>query len=298
MAVSPTTANLGNLGVKRRLLTWKLVRSLPIIPLVILAIVLVCGIFGTFFAPHDPEVPDPLLRLQPPAWQEGGDWSYPLGTDPVGRDILSRLIVGSNVSLIIAVTVVLIAGGIGTSFALIAGYFRGAADMVISRLTDAVISMPFLVIATAAAGIFERSLVNLILILGLLSWAGYARILRGEVLRVSQLDFVTLARITGVPSWRILAFHIFPNIANTLVVLVTLQMGTTIIAAASLDFLGLGIPPPRPAWGSMLAEGRVYIRTAWWVITVPGIAIALTVMATNMMGDWLRLKLDPKRRGL
>jgi peptide/nickel transport system permease protein len=202
------------------------------------------------------------------------------------------------VSLIIGVTVVLIAGGIGTALALISGYARGVSDMVISRLTDAVISMPFLVIATAAAGVLGASLRNVILILGLLSWAGYARILRGEVLRVSQLDFVTLARITGVPSWRILFFHILPNIANTLVVLATLQLGTTIIASASLDFLGLGIPPPTAAWGSMLADGRTYIRTAWWVVTMPGIAIGLTVMATNLMGDWLRLQLDPKRRGL
>ncbi|OAI41540.1 hypothetical protein AYO38_00465 [bacterium SCGC AG-212-C10] len=297
MAATPTTIGVRELR-QRRSLSWRVIRQLPIFPLFIITLVIFCGVFSNVLVPHDPEVPDPLLRLQPPAWQDGGSWDYPLGTDAVGRDIFSRLIAGARVSLIIGLTVVFIAGGIGTTLALISGYFRGVTDLIVSRLTDAVISMPFLVIATAAAGVLGASMRNLILILGLLSWAGYARILRGEVLRVSQLDFVTLAKITGVPSWRILAFHIFPNIANTLIVLATLQLGTTIIASASLDFLGLGIPPPTPAWGSMLSEGRAYIRTAWWVVTMPGIAIALLVMATNLLGDWLRVRLDPRQRGM
>ncbi|MCC7364113.1 MAG: ABC transporter permease [Dehalococcoidia bacterium] len=298
MVAQTPAIGLERTGPGRISRTLQLLRGVPVIPVIIIVIVLFSGIFADVIVPHDPEVPDPLLRLQPPAWQEGGSWDYPLGTDPVGRDMLSRLIAGARVSLIIGATVVFIAGGIGTTLALVSGYFRGIPDMIISRLTDAVISMPFLVIAVAAAGILGASMRNLILILGLLSWAGYARILRGEVLRISQLDFVTLARITGVPSWRILAFHIFPNIVNTLVVLATLQLGTTIIAASSLDFLGLGIPPPTSTWGGTLSEGRTYIRQSWWVVTMPGIVIALTVMATNLMGDWLRLKLDPKRRGL
>lgn len=273
-------------------------RGMPLLSLFIIAVVVFCGIFSDVLTPHDPEEPAPLLRLTPPAWQSGGDWSYPLGTDPVGRDILSRLIAGCRVSLIIGLTVVFIAGAIGTTIALVSGYFQGWADTILMRLTDAVISMPFLVIAVAVAGVLGASLRNLILVLGLLSWASYARILRGEVLRVKHNDFVTLARITGVPAWRILARHIFPNIANTLIVLATLQLGVTVIAAASLDFLGLGVPPPTPAWGSMLSEGRPYIARAWWVVTMPGAAIFVTVVATNLMGDWLRLKLDPKRRGI
>ena len=298
MAASPTTIGIEGLRSPAKRRYWAALRGAPLIPIAILSVVVFCGIFGNFIAPHDPEAPDPLLRLQPPAWEADGDWTYPLGTDPVGRDMLSRLIVGSQVSLLIGVTVVLIAGTIGTVLALLSGYFRGFADAVISRITDAFISMPFLVIAVAFAGIVGPSLNHLILILGLLSWAGYARILRGEVLRVCQQDFILLAQITGVPAWRIMLRHVFPNIANTLIVLATLQLGITIIASASLDFLGLGIPPPRPAWGGMLAEGRIYMRTAWWVVTVPGVAIALTVMSTNLMGDWLRVKLDPKNRGM
>lgn len=298
MAASPATIGIEGIRRPARRNWWRAVRGAPIIPIAILAAVAVLGVFGNVIAPHDPESPDALLRLQPPAWQPGGSWTYPLGTDPVGRDILSRLIVGSQVSLVIGVTVVFIAGTIGTTLALLAGYVRGATDAVISRITDAFISMPFLVVAVAFAGILGTSLFHLILILGLLSWAGYARILRGEVLRVCQQDFILLARITGVPAWRIMLRHVFPNIANTLIVLATLQLGITIIASASLDFLGVGIPPPRPAWGSMLAEGRIYMRTAWWVVTMPGIAIALTVMSTNLLGDWLRVKLDPKNRGM
>jgi peptide/nickel transport system permease protein len=154
------------------------------------------------------------------------------------------------------------------------------------------------VIGVAAAGFFGASLRNVILILGFLSWASYARVLRGEVLQVKQADYVTLARITGVPTWRILLRHIFPALANTLIVLATLQVGIAIVAAASLGFLGLGVQPPQAEWGSMLADGRLYIQTSWWVVTMPGIVIALTVMSINFLGDWLRVRLDPKQRGL
>jgi ABC-type dipeptide/oligopeptide/nickel transport system permease subunit len=274
------------------------VRDLPLLPLLIFGVVIVCGIFAPLLAPHNPELPNPLLRLRPPAWQPRGSWTYPLGTDPVGRDILSRLIAGAHVSLIIGFTVVFISGAIGVVFALISGYFQGFADIAIMRLTDAVISLPFLVIAVAIAGVVGQSLLNLIIILGLLQWAGYARVLRSEVLKLKQADFVTLARITGVPSWQILLKHILPNIFSTVIVLATLQLGIAIISAASLGFLGLGVPPPTAEWGSMLADGRQYISSAWWVVTMPGIAIALTVMAANFIGDWLRIHLDPKRRGL
>lgn len=276
----------------------RILRDFPIFPAAVLVIMAVCGIFGQWITPHDPNAPDPLLRLQPPAWLDGGSWSYPLGTDPVGRDILSRLMSGARVSLLIGVTVVLIAGGIGTTIALLSGYMQGWVDAVLMRFTDAVISIPFLVLAVAIAGIVNPSLTSLIIILGLLSWAGYARVLRSEVLRIKQADFVTLARITGVSTPKIMVRHILPNLVNTLVVLATLQVGTAIIAAASLGFLGFGVPPPTAEWGSMLSEGRLYISSAWWVVTMPGVAIALTVVSTNALGDWLRSKLDPKLRGI
>jgi peptide/nickel transport system permease protein len=273
-------------------------RGLPIFSLIVLGVVVFCGIFGPWIVPHDPEVPDPILRLRPPVWEDGGSWDYPLGTDPLGRDILSRLIDGARVSLLIGIASVLIAGTIGVLIALLSGYFQGSTDAVLMRVTDAMIAMPFLVIGVAAAGFFGASLRNVILILGFLSWASYARVLRGEVLQVKQADYVTLARITGVPTWRILLRHIFPALANTLIVLATLQVGIAIVAAASLGFLGLGVQPPQAEWGSMLADGRLYIQTSWWVVTMPGIVIALTVMSINFLGDWLRVRLDPKQRGL
>ena len=276
---------------------WAVLRDAPLIPAIILLVVVFFGIFGQWVTPHDPEAPELVRRLQPPAWQTG-DWSYVLGTDPLGRDILSRIISGARISLILAFAVVGIAGSIGTLLALIAGYFQGWVDAAIMRLTDAVIAMPFLVLAIAIAGVLGQSLLNIILLIGLLIWTGYARILRSEVLQIKQADFVVLARISGVPTHRILRRHILPNIINTLVVLATLQLGVIIVAAASLDFLGLGVPPPTPTWGGDLSTGRTYIRTAWWVITIPGIAIALTVMAMNLLGDWLRVRLDPKQQGL
>jgi len=270
-------------------------RPLVVLPLLIICCVIFCGMFAGWITPHRPDEANALLRLRPPAWEQGGSWSYPLGTDPVGRDILSRIMVGARTSVVVALTVVLVSGCIGSLIALVAGYFQGVADAILMRFTDAIISMPFLVIAVAVAGVLGSNLRNLILVLAFLSWSSYARILRGEVLRIKQADFVTMARITGVPWWRILSRHIVPSLMNTLIVLATLQLGITIIAAASLDFLGLGIPPPTASWGGMLSDGRQYIASAWWVVTWPGVAIAVTVLATNFLGDWVRVQLDPKQ---
>lgn len=299
MSTTPATAaSVGIRAPERAARVWRHARNLPLFPVAILAMMIFCGIFASFIAPHDPNDTDPLLRLRPPVWEDGGSWNYPLGTDPVGRDILSRLIHGARISLFIGVTVVLISGAVGTIVALVAGYLQGWVDAILMRFTDAVISIPFLIFAVAIAAVVGQSLLNLVLILGALSWASYARVLRGEVLQIKQAEFVTLARITGVPAWRIMLRHIFPNLVNTLLVLASLQLGIAIIAAASLGFLGLGVPPPTAEWGAMLSDGRLYISTAWWVVAMPGIAIALTVMAMNLLGDWLRETLDPRRRGI
>lgn len=277
---------------------WLALQSGPTIPLIILTAVIVAGIFGAWIQPHDPIQMDLTKRLLPPFWAQGGNASYPLGTDTLGRDILSRIIGGARSSLIVGFSVVGLAAFVGCAVALLSGYFGRWIDAVLMRLTDGMLSMPFLVVATALAGVLGPSLKNMVVVLVIFGWASYARILRGEVLRIRDSDFILLARVAGSGSIRIMWRHIFPNIFNTLIVIATLQLGVTIIAAASLSFLGLGIPPPHPSWGSMLAEGRGYIASAWWIVLLPGLAIMLTVLACNLLGDWLRDRLDPRLRQL
>jgi peptide/nickel transport system permease protein len=273
-------------------------RRLPIVPLVILTVVLVAGLGAPVLQPHDP-IDGNLSNAQvPPVFMDGGTWTHPLGTDQQGRDILSRIMGGATVSLMIGFAVVLGAGVIGLVIALLAGYFGGWVDQVLSRLTDILLSMPFLLVAIAVVGAVGAGLGNLIAILIVMGWAQYARVLRGEVLRTRNADFVRLARINGAGPLRLMGLHILPNIANTLIVLATLQLGTTIIIEASLSFLGLGVPPPDPSWGGMLADGRPYLTTSWWIAVFPGVAIMLTVLSVNLLGDWLRVRLDPKFRQL
>lgn len=226
-------------------------RKAPWVSVVILIVFLVCGLFGTFIMPHDPLKTNFTETLNPPFWQEGGSLGYFLGTDYMGRDILSRLIQGAGISLQVGFIVIVLAGILGTVVALLSGYLGGWVDTILMRITDTFLSMPYLMIAIALAAVLGPSKNNIILILVILGWAGYARVLRGEVLRVKEGDFVRLAIVAGCSKTRIMLRHIFPNIVNTLVVLATLQLGIVIIMESSLSFLGLGVPPPEPAWGSM-----------------------------------------------
>ncbi len=271
-------------------------RGVPVISITIICVFVFFGIFGGLFLPHDPTEMDLMSAEKPPFWMEQGSTSYFLGADELGRDILSRLIGGAGVSLQVSFVVVCIAGSVGSIIALLSGFIGGKVDTVLMMLTDIFIAMPFLLIAIVLAAVLGPSKNNIILILAILGWAGYARVLRSEVLRIKEADFVNLARVAGSSNFRIMVREIFPNIVNTLIIMATLQVGFVIIAESSISFLGLGVPPPEPAWGTMIADGRDFLTTSWWICLWPGLAILFTVLSCNLLGDWLRLRLDPKFR--
>lgn len=264
----------------------------PIFSASMLGIFILAGAFGPIVARHDPTLIDLSHAMLPPG---GGGWAFPLGTDALGRDILSRLLGGARVSLVVAISVVILSGGTGLVVAMVAGYVGGRFDAFLMRLTDAALAFPFILLAIVLAAIFGPSTKNVIIIIALGGWASYARVIRSEVLSLKAQEFVTMAVVMGAgPLW-IIRRHLIPNVASSLLVLATLQVGRAILAEGSLSFLGIGVPAPAPSWGGMLADGRNYLVVAWWLPTLPGIALSLTVLASNLMGDWLRTRNDPKR---
>jgi len=274
-------------------------RRYPLVPILVLLLVLVIpGIFANQVAPHNPTAGSVTKRLTPPAWQEGGSWDHPLGTDKIGRDILSRVIHGARISLAIALVSIFLGGLVGVTLGLMAGYFGGKLDNLIMRLVDIKLALPSLLLALVIATVMKPGFVTVVLIITLVLWARYARLVRGETLALKSQDFIARSRVAGASNFRIMARHIFPNVLNTIIVLATLEVGQVIILEASLSFLGVGIPRPMPAWGLMVADGRELIAIAWWVSFFPGLAILLTVLSMNLFGDWLRDKLDPKLRNL
>jgi peptide/nickel transport system permease protein len=274
-------------------------KGFPLIPVLILLFIAFVAIFADLLAPHDPQVGSLARRFRPPAWQEGGSLTYLLGTDHVGRDVLSRLIFGARVSMVVGLTAVLVAGFIGTLLGILSGYLGGWADQVVMRLTDAWLALPALTFAIFLAAIVGPSELNIILILGLVYWTRYARVIRGEVLSLKQREFVRLAIVAGCSKPLIMWRHILPNVINSAVVLATLMLGVVIVTEASLSFLGVGVPPPKPAWGLMMADGKKGLMVGYWWLTVfPGICIMLMVLSANLLGDWLRVKLDPQLRQL
>jgi peptide/nickel transport system permease protein len=282
---------------------WTLARDAPWIPCLILMLVVFAALFANVLAPHDPEVSvktdtgRPVRSYRPPVWMKGGDLSTPLGTDFHSRDILSRLIYGARVSLIVGIIGTLVAGAIGTLLGIIAGYAGGWTDQVIMRITDAWMALPTLIFAIFLASVLKPSLWNIVVILSLVFWSQYARIIRGQVLSLRERPFVQLAQVTGASTLRIIRRHILPNVINTVMVLFSLTIGVAIIIEASLSFLGVGVPPPKPAWGLMMAEGRgPLIAGKWWVSVFPGLCIMLLVLATNLLGDWMRVRFDPQLR--
>ena len=281
---------------ERRLKLAKLFRRIPKAAAFIIFLLLVCAIFSPLIAPHDPIEQNLPNTLKPPCWQKGGSFTYVLGTDNLGRDILSRIIYGARVSVIVGFAGVLVSGMVGTFLGVVAGYFGGKIDSVIMRLTDIMLSLPYILIAIAIIGAIGPSLTNIIIVLGVTQWVGYTRIIRFEAMTLSRSEFIEMAVISGTRWWRILLIHILPNVLNSAVVLGTLDVGKMIIFEAALSFLGLGVKPPTASWGGMLADGRVYLTFAWWLATFPGIAIAITVLGGNLLGDWLRDELDPRHQ--
>jgi len=275
------------------------VRQFPGVAMAILVFLLVIpGIFAEWIAPHDPIKGSLALRLKPPMWEKGGSITYPLGTDKVGRDVLSRIIYGARVSLRVSIEGIVVSGFIGTALGLISGYFGGRVDALIMRLVDISLGLPIILVALVFVAALGPSFSTVIAVITILLWARYARQVRGEVLSIKERDFVARARVAGASHFRIMFRYLLPNVVNTLIVLATLQVGFVIIFESSLSFLGAGIPRPTPAWGLMVADGRELIVTAWWISMFPGIAIMLTVLSFNLVGDWLRDHLDPKLKNV
>ena len=273
---------------------------LPKFAVVLLLIVLVVpALFADIIAPYGPlEAPGGIReRLQPPVFA-GGTSDHILGTDKTGRDMLSRILHGSRISILISVIGIAIAGSVGVTLGVIAGYYGGKIDALIMRLVDVSLSIPPVLLALALATALSPSFRTVIIVVAALLWSIYCRQVRGDTLLVMQQDYIDRARVAGASGIRIMFRHILPNITNTLIVLATLQVGFVILLEAGLSFLGVGLSRPTPAWGLMVADGRDVIITAWWVALWPGLAIMLTVFGFNLLGDWLRDRLDPKLRQL
>src|SRR6185503_1178961 len=274
-------------------------QGFPTIPILILLVLVFTAAFAEFIAPHNPEVGSLSQRFKPPAWVAGGSTAHLLGTDHIGRDVLSRLIFGARVSMIVGFTAVIVAGFIGTTLGILSGYFGGWVDQVIMRVVDTWLALPALTFAIFLAAIVGPSEWNIVIILGAVYWTRYARVIRGEVLSIKERDFVRLAIVAGCSRMKIMRQHVLPNVLNSAIVLATLMLGVVIVTEAALSFLGVGVPPPKPAWGLMLADGKKGLMAGYWWLTVfPGVCIVLMVLAANLLGDWLRVKLDPQLRQL
>ena len=273
-------------------------RRLPIIPLFVISVIVFVAIFAPFVAPHHPLLADFEKRNVPPVWDVEGTSDYLLGGDHIGRDVLSRIIHGARISLLVAVTVLIAGTLFGTVLGIAAGYLGGAVDEIIMRLVDFTNAVPFILVALVAAVVWQPSLMLVVILLIIFTWPPFARQVRAETLQLKSTDYVSLARVSGASGLRIAIRHILPGVASTVMVLASLQVGSLIITESVLSFLGVGIPAPSPSWGNMVAQGRNYISTAWWITFFPGFAILLVVFSMNFFGDWLRDKLDPRLRQL
>jgi peptide/nickel transport system permease protein len=313
MATIPVRATpIGGVSrVARR--SYRLLADVPSIPLLILGVLVFVAVFAPLIAPHGRLTPVkptpeqcqarfrtancPYVDNAPPFWFSGGTLETPLGTDFLGRDVLSRLMYGARISLVVAFTGTLFAGAIGTLLGVLAGYMGKWWDQVIMRITDAWLTLPSLVFAILLSSVRGPGVWNVVLILALVFWSRYSRAVRGEVLALRERDFVKLAEINGISKLTIIFRHLVPNVMNTVMVLFSLQVGVAVIIEASLSFLGVGVPPPEPSWGLMMAQERESLMDGkWWLAVFPGIGVTMLVLSANMLGDWLRVRLDPQLR--
>jgi peptide/nickel transport system permease protein len=295
MSLRPPTPYVA-IGRPRQLLADFRSSWLPLFGLVVLLVLLVLAGTANLISPHDPNAVDIVNRLKPPFWIPGGSPEFPLGTDSVGRDVLSRTIYGSRVSLLVGFAAVVIGGPLGITLGLLSGYYGGWVDDLIMRIGDIQLAFPFILLAITIFVVIGANLLNVVLILGLTNWVTYGRVVRGEVMALRTKEFIEASRAIGVSDRHVLLRHLLPNTFSSIIVITSLAVPNTILSEASLSFLGLGVPPSTPTWGGMLAEGRDHIVQAWWLVAFPGIAIAATVLGINVLGDWLRDHLDPRLR--
>ena len=286
-----------SLGVRIGLKIWA-GRKLPLIPMFILAVFVITGVIAPLIAPHDPERGDIRARMVPPVWMEGGTTEYLLGTDHLGRDMLSRVIYGARISLVVVAVTLGVGLVIGVIAGLLAGWYGRWIDELMMRIVDIKLAIPTILLALVLVLALGQSFLIIVAILAIAVWPRFARNTRGEVLQLKTMDYVALAKVAGASTPRILFKHIFPGVVNTLIILASLEVGIVILLESTLSFLGAGVSPPTPAWGSMVADGRDRLAVAWWISTMPGVAIMMVVLAMNLFGDWLRDKLDPRLRQL
>jgi peptide/nickel transport system permease protein len=287
-------------GEDRRVARWrKILRKLrenkgAMFGLVMVLAVIISAVFAPFLSPHDPILQDVEKRLIPPVWQTEGETNYLLGTDHLGRDIVSRLIYGARISIVVSVSAVVFSAILGTIIGLLSGFYGGNVDNIFMRIADVQLAFPFILLAIAIIAVLGPNLQNIIIVMGITGWVIYARVVRAEVLSLREKEFITSVRALGGSNGRIIFKHLLPNVVAPIIVIITLEMARMIIMEAALSFLGLGIQPPTPTWGGMLADGRVYLATSWWLATFPGLVIMLVVLGINLLGNWLRDILDPR----
>jgi len=269
-------------------------RRIALFGLIVVALVIATALAAPWLSPFDPIAQDVGNRLKAPGWRDAGGRLHPLGTDHLGRDLLARVIYGAQPALLVASAAVLISGVLGMATGLVGGYFGGRVDDVLMRLADIQLAFPFILLAIAVIGVLGPSLLTIIVVIGVSSWVVYARVVRATVLTLREREFVQAARAIGDGDARILLRHVLPNAFAPWLVVATLDMARVIVIESALSFLGLGVQPPAPTWGGMLADGRVYITTSWWLATFPGLAILITVLGIQLFGDGLRDTLDPR----